>query len=60
LHDVVGRALKPFEASSHDRIIVDGPTAMNVSSETLTTTALLASWLLGAVNAPPWMTGTKH
>jgi two-component sensor histidine kinase len=25
LCDVVGRALKPFEASRHDRIIVDGP-----------------------------------
>jgi hypothetical protein len=31
---------------------------MNVSSETLTTTALLASWLFGAVNAPPWMACT--
>jgi hypothetical protein len=31
---------------------------MDVSSETVTTTALLASWLFGAVNAPPWMAGT--
>ena len=32
---------------------------MNVSSETLTTAALLASWLFGVVNAPPWMVGTS-
>lgn len=32
---------------------------MNVSSETLTTAALLASWLFGVVNAPPWMAGTS-
>ncbi len=32
---------------------------MNVSSETLTAAALLASWLFGALNAPPWMAGTS-
>jgi PAS domain S-box-containing protein len=41
LRDVVGRALKPFEASSHDRIIVDGPNvALPAKSSLLLTMCL--------------------
>jgi PAS domain S-box-containing protein len=41
LRDVVGRALKPFEASRHDRIIVDGPSvALPAKSSLLLTMCL--------------------
>jgi PAS domain S-box-containing protein len=41
LGDVVGRALKPFESSRHDRIIVDGPSvALPAQSSLLLTMCL--------------------
>jgi hypothetical protein len=32
---------------------------MQVTTEVLNTTALLACWLFGVLNAPPWMAGTS-
>ena len=41
LREVVGRALKPFEASRHDRIIVDGPSvALSAKSALMLTMCL--------------------
>jgi PAS domain S-box-containing protein len=41
LREVVGRALKPFEASRHDRIIIDGPSvALPAKSSLLLTMCL--------------------
>jgi two-component sensor histidine kinase len=41
LHEVVGRALKPFEASRHDRIVVEGPgVALSAKSSLMLTMCL--------------------
>ena len=41
LREVVGRALKPFEASRHDRIIVDGPSVALPANSSLMLTMCL-------------------
>jgi PAS domain S-box-containing protein len=41
LRDVVGRALKPFEASRHDRIVVDGPSVAVPAKSSLMLTMCL-------------------
>jgi two-component sensor histidine kinase len=60
LCDVVGRALKPFEASRHDRIIVDGPSVAVPAKSSLLVTMCLHELATNAAKYGALSNGTEQ